>query len=154
MKTILQRTVSGIVYLILIIGSLLWGCIPFGILLLCIGTIALYEFYRLTNGTGNSAAMIAGLISGCLIIIIAFLVSSGALKPAFLSCNLLIILMLFMLALFTNREKKPGNMANQLLGILYISVPLAVSTYLIFPNHKNTGEKGQSPFSNAIWPLF
>ncbi|MBN2480815.1 MAG: phosphatidate cytidylyltransferase [Bacteroidales bacterium] len=133
MKAIFKRTVSGIIYLILIIGALFLGKVPFGILLLCIGTIALYEFYKLKDETIAPAVSITGLAAGNLLIVTAFLVSSRILDPAWLALSLLLILLLFILALFMNHQKAPGNLALQLLGIIYISLPLAVSTYIVFP---------------------
>ncbi len=133
MNTILQRTVSGIVYVVVIIGSLFLGKIAFGILLLGIGTLALFEFYKLPVRTVPLTVIITGLIAGSFVMTSAFLVASGVLNPLWLICNLALILFLFIMALFVNHQKVPEILAIQILGILYVSLPLALSTYIIFP---------------------
>lgn len=133
MNTILQRTVSGIVYIVVIIGSLFLGKITFGILLLSIGTLALFEFYKLPVRTVPLAVMITGLVAGSILIASAFLVASGVLNPLWLLCNLVFLLLLFIMALFVNHQKAPEILAIQILGILYVSLPLALATYIIFP---------------------
>lgn len=133
MNTILQRTVSGIVYVFLIIGSLFLGKIAFGILLLGIGTLALFEFYKLAVRKIPSLGIITGLVTGSFVIASTFLAASGVLNPLWLYCNLAFILLLFILALFINHQKASENLGIQILGILYISLPLALSSYIIFP---------------------
>ncbi|MBN1158854.1 MAG: phosphatidate cytidylyltransferase [Bacteroidales bacterium] len=133
MNTILKRTVSGIVYLILIVGSLFTGSVAFVVLLLCIGTIALYEFYKLADATAASPVIVTGLVAGIVMIATAFLVSSRILDHAWLSSGLFLVLLLFVLTLFMNHQKASRNVALQLLGIVYVSLPLAASTYIIFP---------------------
>lgn len=133
MKNIVQRTISGVLYLILIIGSLYLGKFAFGIIVLFFSTIALYEFYRLANGSDLTPLMVIGLVVGALLIISAFLVFSGMCNPVCLSFNLAFILFLFLAGLFSNQQKGIQNLAITLLGIVYVSLPLAFNSYIIFP---------------------
>jgi phosphatidate cytidylyltransferase len=133
LKNITQRTISGIFYLIIIIGSLFLGEYAFGAVFLLIGLLALVEYYSMNGLAGFSLNTIHGLIAGTVIYILAFLNASQAIELQYLTLIVLIPMLLFILTLYFQRPGFRNDLPLILLGICYIFIPLALMLYLAFP---------------------
>jgi phosphatidate cytidylyltransferase len=133
LKNITQRTVSGILYLIIIIGSLFLGGFAFGAVFLLMGLLALVEYYSMNGLTGFSLNTIHGLFAGTVIYILAFLIASQVIELRYLSLIVLIPVLLFILTLYLQRPGFTKNLPLILLGVCYIFIPLALMQYLAFP---------------------
>jgi phosphatidate cytidylyltransferase len=133
LNNLVQRTISGVVFLLIIIGSMLLGKYTFGVTFLIILFLALSEFYDLMFASGAIPFAIPGIISGIFVFIIAFLVSSGIACHTLLFLFLPLIILLIIIALYSFKENAIQNMAITLFGIFYISFPLSAMNYLVFP---------------------
>jgi phosphatidate cytidylyltransferase len=133
LKNILQRTVSGIVYLIIIIGSLFLGKYVFTSVLLLICILALVEFYNMTGISGTALNTILSIIGASGIFILSFLVTSRLAGYKFLSMAGLLPVLLFVTTLYSPKAYLVKNLAILFLGIVYVVMPLAVMNYLVFP---------------------
>lgn len=129
----LQRTISGIIYVALIMISLFAGKFTFAIVMLLFGVLALYEFYRIAAGTGTDFMVISGIVTGALMILSVFFVSSSILSPAWLSVGLLLIVLLLAAGLFASRDGRPVRIAIVVMGVLYIALPLSLLIRMTFP---------------------
>lgn len=134
MKNFIQRVAFGIIYLVVIIGSLFIGKFAFGFVFLLINLIALYEFYALTEASGASPLIIPSLITGGAAFVLAFIVSAGLADPGFLLLLIPFLILIFILALYSDKPDVLRNTAISLMGIVYVSVPLSVINYLAFPS--------------------
>lgn len=137
MKNIIQRTLSGILYLAIIIGSLFLGKFAFGIVFLLICLFALYEFYGLARASGDFPFTVPSIFAGTFLFIISFMVSDLWIPPLFLLLMLPLVIFIFTVALFSNRREVFRSTAISLLGILYIAVPLSTINFLAFPPSNN-----------------
>lgn len=131
MSNLLQRTLSGIIYLAVIIGSLITGPYTFGALFLIIGILALHEFYALLDIPPKNPLALTGEIGGAIIFILGFLVASGVLHTGFLALFAGVPLALFIVALYS--EKNDAILIGKiLLGIIYIMLPLTTASFVAF----------------------
>jgi phosphatidate cytidylyltransferase len=134
LKNVVQRTVSGIIYLVVIIGSLFLGQFTFAVLFLIISLLALYEYYGMAVVSGGTPFTIQGLIAGALIFAISFLVTSGVVPREMLGLILVIPVLLFLTALYSKGDDIIRNIAVTFLGLVYIILPMSVMIILAFPD--------------------
>lgn len=132
-KNLVQRTLSGIVYLVVILGALFAGKVPFGIVFLLIALMALYEFYGIVLASGASPFIVPSLITGILLFVLAYLVAAEVLPFRFLTLAIPLFLFLFLIALYSLRPEVIRNTAVSLLGLLYVIIPFASMNFLAFP---------------------
>jgi phosphatidate cytidylyltransferase len=133
LKNLWQRTVSGIIYLVILIGSLFLGKYAFGTVFLLTGLLALIEFYDLAGIRGYIHITVPALVAGAVIFILAFLVASRATGFYYLSFAGLVPVLLFISALYSSTPDFFKNLTKIFLGLVYIILPLAIANYLVFP---------------------
>lgn len=137
MKNFIQRVAFGIIYLVIIIGSLFLGKFAFGGVFLLVNLIALYEFYALSIASGAYPPVIPSLITGGAAFILAFLVSADMADPKLLLLIIPFIILIFILALFSDKPDVMKNTAISFMGIIYVSIPMSVINFLAFPSSNN-----------------
>jgi phosphatidate cytidylyltransferase len=133
LKNLLQRTVSGILYLVIIIGSLFLGKYAFGTLFLIIVMLALVEFYNLMGFQSFMPVTAIGLLTGAGLFILAFLVAAQMIDTPYLALAATFPVISLVTALYSKRTDIMHDLPKILLGILYIAGPLAMMNYLVFP---------------------
>jgi phosphatidate cytidylyltransferase len=134
LKNFIQRLAFGIVYLVIIIGSLFMGKFAFGLIFLLINLIALYEFYALSKASGAFPAVIPSLVTGGVAFALAFLVSARMADPLILLLIIPFIILIFILALFSDKPDVMRNTAISFMGIIYVSIPMSLVNFLAFPS--------------------
>ena len=139
MKNFIQRVAFGIIYLVIIIGSLFMGKFSFGIIFLLINLISLYEFYALSMSSGAYPLVIPSLITGGAAFILAFCVAAGIADPEILLLIIPFLILIFILALFSDKPDVMKNTAISFMGIVYVSIPLCVINFLAFPSSNDYG---------------
>jgi len=132
LKNLVLRTVSGIIFLILIIGSLLLGKYAFGALFMIVVLLSLAEFYDLM-GFQNRRVTAGGLLAGGGIFILAFLAAARIIEMQYLALSILFPVISLMSILYSQRKDALRDVAIVWLGVLYIAVPVSVMNFLVFP---------------------
>ncbi|MDR3133515.1 MAG: phosphatidate cytidylyltransferase [Prevotellaceae bacterium] len=138
MKNLLTRTVSGIVFIGIMVGCLLGGDIPYACLMLFLVVGLLSEFYTLTLGKGKWLQKITGLFFGVSLWTAVFFLFknrspySDAMGFVALTmmCFLALWLILPIIQLFRKEEKPFLIIAYVLSGVVYIAVPLSLLNML------------------------
>jgi phosphatidate cytidylyltransferase len=133
LRNFLQRLASGIIYLVILIGSLLLGKFTFGAVFLLIAMLALSEYYSLAEIYGKSIPAILGLISGAVVFTLAFLVFSNIIDIQYLALAAVLPVLLLIPALYTPRPDFLNEYAKIFLALLYVVFPLSAANYLVFP---------------------
>jgi phosphatidate cytidylyltransferase len=121
--------------------------VVFGIVFLAVLVFSMVEFYRLAGMTGSSPQTITGTIIGALFFIILFGIADGRLSMNYIWITSGIIFFIFVLELYRKQPMPMLNIGITLLGILYIAIPISLSSLLIFP-----GINGKQHF--FPWILF
>lgn len=129
----MKRSITGTIYLIIIIGSILLGSYTFSLVFLAINILALFEFFKIIAGNGFFPEKYTGILTGSVLFIVTYLVASEVYgsKLYFLIIPLLVVL--FIIELFRNKPSPFVNIGITILGIVYISLPLSLLNYLVFP---------------------
>ena len=123
-KSWLIRSLSGIVYVGIIIGCIFWGTIPFSVLAALFGVGAVIEFKKICDGiTDNSIPALFLDAAG-----IVFLAFSWLKFP--LLGWICIYLCRMILELYLKNDKPIRCLAVSLMSQIYIGIPLACMTLM------------------------
>jgi phosphatidate cytidylyltransferase len=132
-QNLITRTITGAVFIALIIGSLIAHPFAFAGIIFVIMIAGLLEFFRLANQNEVFPQKIHGLIAGSIIYIILVAISLELISKLFLAFLPLLIMVFFVAEFFRNKPNTMQNIAFSVLPMVYISVPLAMLVFLTGP---------------------
>lgn len=128
-----QRIITGVLGAATIITAVCLGPWTYFIILILICFFTLFEFYRLATADSMVPQKTLGMISGVMIFVISFLVEIRLLESKYYFLLFPIIALVFIIKLYKKNEKKPfTNIAFTVLGLVYISLPLALLNFAVF----------------------
>ena len=138
MKNFIQRSITGIIYVIIIIASILLHPFVFAFVFTGITAIGLVEFYNLATTEQIHPWKLTGTFAGVALFITNFLYASGYIQLSLLISLVLLLFVIFFLGLFRWREHIILNTGVTFLGILYIAFPLSLLIYLGYPKKESS----------------
>lgn len=138
MKNVVMRACSGIVYIALIIGAVLWCYEAFTVLLLLFGIVATREYQKMTQGDPRSWIQVANrsldMLAVGFIILIPYLILSffGIQMAIYFAVFILLIypVIRFTLALYDDMKIALTSTAWSTLNLFYIGLGLAATSWL------------------------
>ncbi len=128
MKNLIIRSLSGAVYVGLIIGSLFIHNAAFAFVLLFFNIVALYEFYKFREQSKGN--IIRLLILAVLVFVLHHLVVSNIIDARWLWLIGLVPIGIAGQTLFANQEMPEYKISYGLFGLLYITLPLMLLNQL------------------------
>lgn len=149
MNNWLTRTISGIVFLVLMTGAILYGPVTCAILLGLVIAGAMHEFLTISTGRLNLPARILSVAAGLLFFLLLLLVCGYGLRPAWLLLAFLPVVFIFISGLYVKsynvhetvrtpdgRTARAGNGYEYfpfvLFALVYIAVPLSSCSLILF----------------------
>lgn len=134
LKNLGTRIFTGAIFILLLMGGLLYNQYSYLIVFAIITALALYEFYNLMNNSkGVNVNAILNTIGGlCLFVGAYFFFSSTNKQLVFMLPYAFYIMILFVSELFMKRSDPLSALAYAVLGQMYVAVPLALLNYLAF----------------------
>jgi phosphatidate cytidylyltransferase len=157
-SNLLQRTVTGVLFVAVLVGCILWNALSFAVLFALIAALSVEEFTRLINDSGRASLHreLSALSAACLFFAFwGLTISSASITcgATILDMRLFIpylLLQLYQLIreLYLKRENPIANWAYTMLGQLYIALPFALLNLLAF----HTSADGAVGY-NPILPL-
>jgi phosphatidate cytidylyltransferase len=130
LNNFLTRTLTGTVYVTLIVASILIHPLFFYIVFAGFAIAGLIEFYNITN----SDKIKPHFFTGMFITVVMFVFSANSAFNA-ISLEYLLILVplsfsVFIFELFRNKQNPLQNIATTLLGLFYIALPLSLLVFI------------------------
>ena len=162
MKELFKRSISGVIFVILMLLAIRINQYTLLILLSVLLFTGLNEFYNILRKSGSFPAKITGMVAGFILLLSIFLISSGKLEYRYLYPALLLVFILLFFLLFRKnpgravmdadrhttdkpdltgdicvnascpRFSSRGTFLATLYGILYLAIPLSVFTLICF----------------------
>ncbi len=130
---LLQRTLSGLIFIGIVIGSILWHPYAFGVAFFAATFLGLYEFYKLTYKPQTiEINIIVGTLGGLILFACSFLHAYGLTSELIFSVYAFYILIVFIAELFRKKENPINNWAYYFLGQIYVALPFSLLNYIIF----------------------
>lgn len=131
MSTFLKRTISGTLFVIAIVGSIILGRYSFLIVFLALMLFSLYEFYRICMRSRVRPQMLYGMLLGAIIFLVNHYFAIGKLGPLIFLGLIPLIISVFIIELYRNHNKPIHNIAFTLLGLIYVAFPFALLNYYV-----------------------
>ena len=128
----LKRTATSAVFVIVLMGGILWHPASFFVLFLAIVLLGLLEFYKITIKNQYKPQVVSGMILGLSIFTSIFLVASSVIGNQILMIYIPLVVVIFVIELFRNTKDPFANIAFTLFGAIYIAVPFGLLSYFVF----------------------
>ncbi|MCP9612931.1 phosphatidate cytidylyltransferase [Coprobacter tertius] len=153
MRNFIVRAVTGILFVIILLGAILYKPLSFAVLFAVITGFTLIEFYRLVKEKEETTVnYITDLAGGIYLFIAVFIAASGSdiSHGRLFSPYLLYLLYTFIAQLYAKRPDPIRNWANTLLGQIYIALPFSLLSLIAF-KHGDYNAWGLASFFIFIW---
>src|ERR1041385_2300306 len=121
-KNLLQRIITGTLFVVVLVGCIMWNAWSMAGLFLLITILGLWEFYKLVEKADVQPQKYYGIFLGASILINAFFQKAYPLPVL----NFLMVpfaALPFFIELFRKKEKPFANIGWTLLGVTYVAVP-------------------------------
>lgn len=133
MKNLTIRTLTGAVYVAIVLGSILCGKFIFSALFLLILLFSLLEFYRLCQQCELKPQIAAGLIISAIIYTLLFLAGHHFIETKILLAIVPLLILIPVIEILRNKKNSVQNIAFTILGIVYIAFPYSVFNSILIP---------------------
>lgn len=119
----ITRAISGLVFISIIIGTLIWGFYPSLVLFAVIGFIGTLEFYKLSNKFSSPYKYSGAIFNSLFILSVGYFITTGTAFWVFSVWMLFILIFIFQL-LSKKSETSIVDISVTISGALYLAVPL------------------------------
>jgi phosphatidate cytidylyltransferase len=133
-KSFFIRTLSGLSYALLVIGSILWGPFAFAFLMFGFLMLALKEYKPLIDKTGTDVSNAGLYLSAGATYLLGIAYILEFLPLSYLSLLFPIVIFSFIIELFRKKENPFGNIAGIFLSLFFIAIPLVLMNLLFYPD--------------------
>lgn len=147
----IQRAVTGVLFVIVLVGCILYSPLSFGILFTIISALSVHEFAQLVSKSGEVNINKTITASGgayLFLALMSFCTQQSVGVRVFLP-YLGLLLYMMITELYLKKKNPTGNWAYSMLSQLYVALPFALLNVLAFQNSPETS----SVTYNPILPL-
>lgn len=124
MGKLLTRTLSGLVYVAIIVGCILWGNYPFSCMASLFGAVAVIEFEKITRGLDRKMLPVIALDVAAVMLMPFF----GLWIPIFIW--ILVVIARFTIELYLKSDTPLPNLERSAFTMIYIGMPLSAMTFI------------------------
>ena len=150
MKNLLIRTLSGAVLVAVVVAAILCSEGSLFALTVLVTTGSLYEFYRLAAAGHPEKPSWTDLYSpvavGVIVLMLGYLMIWKSLSPEYLLILLPLLFLFFILSLYRKEGNAFRTLGVQVLGLVYISVPMS----LLLALGKQTAADGTALYNAGL----
>ncbi len=139
MKNLIVRTVSGLVFLAVMLLALLsgdWfegGKYIFAAVMMFALVMMMAEFFSMTMGDVYKGSRLLAIVGGCIMFAVTFLVqSTEVVTGRFIALAFIPLFIVMINSLYVKDKKDFGMFANIYTGLLYIAVPWTLLNFVAF----------------------
>lgn len=133
MKNLYTRTITGIIFVAVIIGSMILHPLAFAAVIFIILIIAFVEFYKLGNYGEIIPQLALGTITGSITFMLLVLAGMGIIQLKYLAIIPVLLLIPFVAELFRDKPSAFQNIAFTVFPVFYLSIPFAAMVLLMSP---------------------
>ncbi len=134
MKPLLKRSISGVIYALIIAVGLLGPQPCFAVVFGALTVIALYEFYRMSMGREFKAAQVLFCAGALALFLTIYLSRLNLVSGKWVYASLLPVIVAVVLPVWSGDSGRYGNMAYCVAGLFFTALPLALTPVLCIQN--------------------
>jgi len=129
-KNLIIRTITGILFVAILVGSILWNVYSSGFLFLAIATGCYIELRNAHGQSNHKPWLVGGLVTGIILYVSVFLVVTGVIAPKYLFLLLPLFFLIMVAELLKKKGNSPLNLALTFLGVIYIFIPFSLTNFV------------------------
>lgn len=134
MNNFTQRTITGAIFVSIMIAGIFWNSYSMLILFGIISLLSLWEFYGIVPKTDHTILRIYSVITGTVVYFLSAMYFQNLLEAKYLILIFPLIFLIAVIELYRKKERPFGNIAFAIFGVVYISLPFAFLNYLAIYN--------------------
>ena len=131
-NNLLIRTLSGLIFIVIMVTALLFHPISYGLLMMLIMGIMTFEYLRITLNNKHILAQIVTLTAGWFLFLLFYAHKRYQLNTHWFLLMVVPILTLWISLLYQKRVKSYAKAPYLFIPLLYITLPLSLTTLLVF----------------------
>lgn len=139
MNTTVQRTISGVIFVLIMVGCLLWNQYSFAALMIFIMSVMIREFCKITLGNSHMLSQVLTIISADVFFILIFIHAGWGLHVKYVALAIIPVYMIMIHSLYVKDKTDYGTFSNMYTALLYVAVPISLSNLIIFTHHEYNG---------------
>ena len=151
MNNTVTRTISGILFLAIVIGGLLIDKYLYAALITFMMVTMLYEFYRMTMGDRFPRTRALAIVLGCSAFLSLFFTLAFQLDIRIVAFSAILLLVLMVSTLMVKDKADFKLFAFLYTGLMYIAVPLTLSNFVVFDRAGQFDGRPMLAFFIIIW---
>jgi len=132
LNNLIQRTLTGIIFVAVLMGSIISGSAPFAGVFSLIVIFTTREFYLLMKQKDYEPQVLGGVVASVVLFLSTYQVLSGHSHKVLLSVNILSIFSIFIFELFRNKKQPLKNILVTIGGVIYVGLPFALLNLIAF----------------------
>jgi len=149
MKDLLTRSLTGIIYVILICIGIMWNSLSFFVVFSVAVILCLWEFYHLINVQKRTKINpYYNCLGGFLLFVVTYLYASGIFDYFIFFVYLIYIVGILISELYEKQQDPITHSAYIFLGQTYIAIPFSILNLIAF-----RGISGETPVYNSLMLL-
>lgn len=147
----IQRAITGALFVVILVGCILYSPLSFGILFTIISVLSVHEFAQLVSKSSEVSInkTITALGGAYLFLALMSFCTQQSVGARVFLPYLGLLLYMMITELYLKKKNPTGNWAYSMLSQLYVALPFALLNVLAFQNSPETG----SVTYNPILPL-
>ncbi len=131
MNNFLKRTLSGILFIIIVIGAILVHLYAFAAVFSVIAAGAVFEFHRATNRQASvELNPIAGILGAIILFVSSFLFITAFSSASVFFVYAFYVIVVLVFELFRKKKNPIHNWAYFLLGQIFIALPFSLLNFI------------------------
>jgi len=146
-KKILIRSFSGIAFIIIIIGSLVFGSLSFLVLFSILTIVIEIEFFGIVKKMGFKPQVLNAIFISLSLFFMVALNALGVIGPQMMLLLIPLFFLIYIFEIFQKNKHAFTNIAYSVMGIFYVAVPFALMNYVVFSPLSPQGESTQLAIS-------
>ncbi|MEN6618913.1 MAG: phosphatidate cytidylyltransferase [Rikenellaceae bacterium] len=132
MNNTVERTISGTIFLAIMIGALLTSPVIFAFVMMFSIALMMIEYIQMGVGKSFKTAQALSIISGLLIYLFIFLYKGYGLDPKYLFLISFPVCGIFITLLYEKNVESYHRHPYLISAILYVALPFALTNFIIF----------------------
>jgi phosphatidate cytidylyltransferase len=129
-SNLVTRTVSGVIFLAILLSSIIFHPFGYGAVLLFIIIVGLHEFYRMLLPKSFPLRKILGYIIAIGLFALFYLKGFGLISSNWFRIMILPVVAVFIAEMYSSSPTPFTNISGVLTGVIYVALPFSLTTEL------------------------
>ncbi len=144
---VIIRSFSGIAFIIIILGALIFGSLSFLLLFSTLVIVIEIEFFSVIKKMGVKPQILNAIFISLALFFMVALNALGVIGPQIMLLLIPLFFLIYIFEIFQKNKHAFTNIAFSVMGIFYVAVPFSLMSYVVFSPLSLAGENTQLAIS-------